>query len=136
MINKLAMIVKKGILIFLSLLLSTSQLYSQELSNKVDLNLGADFMSRYVWRGIDFGRSPSIQPYLSLKTGKLEFGAWGAFTTNGLGVQETDLYATFSILDNLSITITDYFFPNDELDENNYFDYSNDSTDHILEALV
>ena len=115
---------------------SVFRLMAQESGGKVELNLGADFMSRYVWRGIDYGRSPSIQPYLSLTTGKFEFGAWGAFTTNGLNIQETDLYVTYSISDALSITVTDYFFPDDALDENNYFDFSNDGTGHLLEVLA
>lgn len=112
------------------------QLSAQNVEGKADLSLGVDFMSRYVWRGVDYGRSPSIQPYLSLTSGKFEFGAWGAFTTNGLNIQETDLYVTYSFSDALSFTLTDYFFMDDGLENNSYFELNNERTGHTLEALV
>ncbi len=34
-------------------------------------SLGADLVSRYIWRGVDFGGpSPHIQPYLEYAFGK------------------------------------------------------------------
>ncbi len=124
--------------LFASLIFLTSQLVAQRESDskKTKINLGADFMSRYVWRGIDYGRSPSIQPYMSVALGKFEIGAWGAFTTNGLNIQETDLYVTYSFYDALSFTLTDYFFTNDALDDNAYFSLNNGETGHALEALL
>src|SRR5690625_3783970 len=35
-------------------------------------NVGADIVSRYVWRGTDFGESVSIQPTLSFSAGGFE----------------------------------------------------------------
>lgn len=37
--------------------------------------LGADVVSRYVWRGTDFGNAASVQPYISYTAGVLEIGA-------------------------------------------------------------
>lgn len=117
------------------ILFISSSSFAQDTS-KVELNLGTDFVSRYVWRGTDYGRSPSIQPYMSATFGKFELGAWGAFTTNGLNIQETDLYLTYSISDAFSVTLFDYFFPDDALTMNNYFEYTNDKTGHIEELVV
>ena len=60
-------------------------------------DLGADLVSSYVWRGTQFGSGAHIQPWVSLSTGNLEFGAWGSFpTTAAGGGNELDLYASYS----------------------------------------
>ena len=72
---------------------------------------GADFVSRYVWRGFDFGNSFSIQPALSLGAGGFELGFWGSYPlTNASDYHEMDLYASYSVSD-FSILATDYYFP-------------------------
>ena len=48
-------------------------------------SLGADMVSRYVWRGADFGESMSVQPALTLGFGGLEVGAWGSYSNLPLG---------------------------------------------------
>lgn len=102
---------------------------------------GADFMSRYVWRGLDYGGSPSIQPYLEFSTGGLAIGAWGAYTTafsnaNAAGIQEMDLYATYTISKIITVGVTDYFFPQEFGYNYNYFDYGSDTSAHIVEGMA
>jgi hypothetical protein len=102
---------------------------------------GADFMSRYVWRGLDYGGAPSIQPCLEFSTGGFAIGAWGAYTTafaaaNDKGVQEMDLYATYTFADIFTVGVTDYFFPQESDYNYNYFDYGSDSSAHVLEGMV
>ncbi len=59
--------------IFLALIFITfAGAYAQEMS------VGADIVNRYIWRGTDFGRSPSIQPTVEFDTGGLALGFWGA----------------------------------------------------------
>ena len=99
--------------------------------------VSSDFMSRYVWRGQDFGHSPSIQPTLNYSTaGGFEIGYWGAFSTTAIQYQEVDLYLSYTIKDVVSIGITDYFFPvgNPTTPETKYFEFDKDSTGHIMEA--
>ena len=43
------------------------------------LGLGTDVVSRYVWRGTDFGDSPSIQPTINYTTSGFSVGFWGAY---------------------------------------------------------
>lgn len=85
--------------------------FSQEKKCKIPfkLNVGADLMSRYVWRGMDYGSSPSIQPTLSFGIGDFEIGYWGAIavTTNYL---ESDLYAKYTYK-GFSVAVTDYYIP-------------------------
>lgn len=81
------------------------------------INLGADIMSRYVWRGADFGESMSIQPSLSFSSGGLTVGSWGAYAVNpeSSGANEHDLYASYAIETSggtVALGVTDYYFPN------------------------
>jgi hypothetical protein len=73
------------------------------------LNVGADLMSRYIWRGMDYGNSPSIQPTLSFGLGNFELGYWGAIALTS-NYQESDLYLKYSIK-GFSVCLTDYYIP-------------------------
>lgn len=103
---------------------------------ETSLNPGVDFMSRYIWRGLNLGgSSPSIQPSLEFTAGSFTVGSWGAFSTgNGLSLQETDLYLSYTFKEVVSLTITDYFFPNDSVANNHYFEFEENKTGHLLEA--
>lgn len=101
------------------------------------LTLSSDFMSRYIWRGLQLGGAyPSIQPTLEFSKGSFAIGAWGAFSTNGLQSQEIDLYASYTFAkDMFTFTLTDYFFPSDTASYN-YFVYEKDATSHLFEASI
>jgi hypothetical protein len=120
----------------LFLFLGITGIFAQDTETKSvkGLDISLDLMSRYIWRGTDFGASPSIQPGVSYTYKGLTLGAWGAFATNLTGIQEGDLFLSYSIKDMVSLTITDYFFP-DENKPYNYFDYG-DSTAHVFEAGI
>lgn len=81
------------------------------LNVQAGIDFGADLVSRYIWRGIDFGNSVSVQPFLSFSTGGFEAGAWASypFTNAGKGTNENDLYVTYSF-GSVALTVTDYFF--------------------------
>jgi hypothetical protein len=104
----------------------------------IKLNVGADVMSRYIWRGTDYGHSPSIQPTLSLTAGGFEIGGWGAIATNSF-FQEIDLYAKYT-LKNFSLALTDYYIPSvtgtSSSPDSSYFNYTDDETAHSLEASL
>jgi hypothetical protein len=116
-------------------LLAAGDLKSQEQDKQPFVDPGADVMSRYVWRGTDYGASPSIQPHLDFSTGNFVTGAWGAYATNHPGVQEMDLYLSYNIKEMVTLTLTDYFFP-DEVNGYDYYEYRKDSSDHIFEGMV
>ena len=99
--------------------------------------LGADVVSRYVWRGTDFGNAASVQPYISYTAGILEVGAWGSYSIMPVdGGYENDLYVTLS-QGPVSITVTDYYFPNMEAGMDEFFKYGEDDNGasyHFIEA--
>lgn len=80
-------------------------------------SIGADVVSRYVWRGADFGESMSVQPALTLSYGNLEAGAWGSYSVSasGAGANENDLWASYTVEAgngaSLTLGFTDYYFP-------------------------
>lgn len=104
---------------------------------QVRVSAGADIYSRYNWRGLDFGDSPSFQPSLSLGIGGFVIGAWGAynFFSDSIPVySENDLFASYSITTassgSFSILYTDYYYPSSGL---SFFKY-NINGSHVLEA--
>ncbi|MBN1408216.1 MAG: hypothetical protein JW956_10520 [Calditrichaceae bacterium] len=101
--------------------------------SNAQVELGADLVSRYVWRGTDFGNSASVQPYLSVGFAGLEAGAWASYPISASGANENDLYLSYAI-GPVGITVTDYYFPGDTsiVKFGNYADDGN----HILEASV
>jgi hypothetical protein len=102
---------------------------AQKEDNPLPVSIGADLVSRYVWRGTDIGGSPSIQPCIEADIHGIILGAWGAYTINAPGAQEADLYISYTIADLISVGFTDYFFPDDQPGIMNYF---SDST-HVIE---
>ena len=81
------------------------------------VSIGADVVSRYVWRGVDFGESMAVQPAITFGAGGLEFGAWGSYSISapGASANENDLWATYTVTAesglSVAVGITDYYFP-------------------------
>jgi hypothetical protein len=100
------------IMIFTS---SSTFLIAQE-ETESPFSVGADFVSRYVWRGTDFGNAPAIQPGVSFSSGGFEIGAWGSYSlSSNTGGAEADLYLGYSLDNGLSFGLTDYYFPGEKL---------------------
>ena len=118
----------------LFILLSSVTLFGQD---SLTLNVAADIYNRYVWRGLDYGASPSIQPTFSISKKNFELGYWGAISTLGTYC-ETDLYAKFT-LKSFYLTVTDYFFPVNSvpaIKTERYFNYEDKTTGHIFEGII
>ncbi len=126
------------VIITLLFISNTGQAQETPDNSKIQLNIGTDIVSRYIWRGQQFGgNSPSIQPFASVSYNNLEFGFWGAYSLSGSNTgQELDSYLSYSFAkDIFTTTITNYFFPDNQANYN-YFDYSAANTGHILEASL
>jgi len=112
---------------------NTVLLFSQ---NESPFSLGVDAVSRYVWRGLDFANSPSIQPYASYSLGGFSLGTWGAFSTNDANYQEVDLILGYDYKSVATVFVTDYFFPDGTNANNRFFNYDKETTGHYLEATA
>jgi hypothetical protein len=129
---------KPGTLLFFALLClnlcaGTPVLKSDTLQ-AVTVSGNVDLMSRWIWRGLDYGHAPSIQPALSVSWKGFSLGAWGAYKLTGEGGQETDLFLSKQIAF-VTIAFWDYWSFYDTSGFN-YFDYNKSTTSHILEAQV
>jgi hypothetical protein len=124
--------------------------YGTEKEGKVSVDFGADLVSRFIWRGQDFGQSPAIQPAFSVSAWGFTLGAWGSYgfsryaiklndsTTVDVNYVETDLFLSYT-WKYFTLMLFDYYAPYpaiDSLDGNNYFNYRNQSTLHTLEGSL
>ena len=79
-----------------------------------EVAIGADVVSRYVWRGTDFGNAAAVQPSIETTIGPVALGAWGSWSISpgpaDASGNECDLYASTTV-GPVGLTLTDYFFP-------------------------
>lgn len=101
----------------------------------VETIVGTDFVSSYVWRGLELG-DVSMQPTLGVSYKGLSLSAWGSVgLSNPADTKELDLTLAYSV-GGFNIGVTDYWF-NAGLDPlNRYFKYAADETNHVFEANV
>ena len=127
-----------------------NEIVAQKGNESATINFGADLMSRYVWRGIDFGNSPAIQPNFSFAWNGLNIGAWGSYAFAGHKIQlndttvvdggtyaESDLFISYTY-QWFTLMVIDYFMENG-LNPNNgnkYFNYKNATTGHTFEGSL
>ena len=108
----------KKIVLFALGLVAVATAHAQDEKAKVETTVAADFVTNYIWRGLDCGNI-SVQPTL------------------GIGYKGlSDLTLAYTI-GGFNIGITDYWFNTggDEPD-NRYFKYDAHSTNHVFEANI
>lgn len=101
-----------------------------------ELNFGMDIVSRYIWRGQEYGHSPSLQPEITASWKGFTLGAWGAYKLNGEGMQETDFYLSKTV-GPVTIAVWDYWTFHDTL-AMDFMDFDKKTTAHVFEiqALI
>lgn len=110
------------------------------LNAQTQINVGADIVSSYVWRGM-YQSGAAIQPMLACEINNFTIASWGSVDFNGQGKKEADITAAYSIR-NFTLSITDYWWAGETFSngrpngKNRYFDLDNHTTAHILEAGV
>jgi len=100
------------------------------------ISVGADLVSRYIWRGVDYGNSPGFQPSLSYASGPFSIGSWGSYAFAGTNppFSEQDIWASYDLdigRGSISVLLTDYYYPNAGL---KFFDFDAIGGAHVLEA--
>jgi nitrogen regulatory protein P-II 1 len=134
-INQKEKTMKKFILTFLAFLFGGT-FFSNSLAQ---IEFGADLYSRYIWRGVDYGNSPSFQPALSFTAGGFTVGTWGAYSFAGEGnvFSEHDIFAQYSFetgAGTFGVIFTDYYYPSAGLE---FFNYEGEGTGaHVLEDRI
>ena len=124
---------KKILLFAMGLAMSASTL-AQE-NGKTETTVAADFVSSYIWRGQDLGRT-AIQPTFGIGYKGLSLTAWGSYgLTDPDDTKEFDLTFGYSI-GGLNVGITDYWFNAGQDSDGRYFKYDAHGTNHIFEANI
>jgi len=115
-----------------------TSLHAEESGSKYgSIGVNADLVSRYIWRGFDFGNSVSIQPTLSYSLGGFNVGFWGSYALayESANYDEIDIFASCAISTKAGTFkpfVTDYTFP---YLNTKFFDFDNDSTgSHTIET--
>lgn len=123
-----------GIFLLGALLPAPLTLRGQESRSAITVDGSVDFVSRYIWRGLEIGQAPSIQPSLSVSRGAFTLGSWGAYKMTGPGAQETDFYLSgeFGFI---TVALWDYW-SFEEGREFDFFKFREPSTSHLLEVQV
>lgn len=126
---------KKIFTILAVAVLSLNALAPAKAQDKVEASVGADLVSRYIWRGLDLGEV-SFQPTLGLDWKGLSLSAWGSVGISNPGdTKEFDLTLSYSI-GGFNIGVTDYWFDSGLDPLNRYFMYRSDCTNHVFETNI
>jgi hypothetical protein len=126
---------KKIFTILAVAVLSLNALTPAKAQDKVEASIGADFVSRYIWRGQVLG-DVSFQPTLGLGWKGLSLSAWGSVgISNPADTKEFDLTLSYTI-GGFNIGVTDYWFDTGLDPLKRYFMYRSDCTNHVFEANI
>ena len=118
---------------FFSIALMTA--FMAPVSAEVETTVGADVVSRYIWRGIDLGDA-SFQPALGVSTAGFDLSLWGSTgIVNFLDTKEFDITLSYSIA-GLGVGVTDYWFNAGPEPYGRYFKYEKETTNHVFEAFL
>ncbi len=119
--------------LFILIFCSTSAI----AQSSVSVTGSADFVSRYLWRGLLLNDAPNIQPSISLSYSDLSFGFWGSYSlakinnsgNNFESNQELDTWLSYTLKlksgINISALLTDYYFPQGGIKIGNFNNYDN-----------
>ena len=125
---------KKIVLLALGLV-AVATTHAQDEKAKVETTVAADFVTQYIWRGLDSG-NVSVQPTLGVGYKGLSLTAWGNVGFTSTDTKEFDLTLGYTT-GGFNIGITDYWFSVGGDDpENRYFKYNAHSTNHVFEANI
>ncbi len=105
------------------------------LHAEIETTVGADVVSRYIWRGMELGDA-ALQPSLGISAGGFSASLWGSTgIVRAADTKEFDITLSYSIA-GLSAGVTDYWFSVGPEPAGRYFRYDDKATNHVFEAFV
>ena len=119
----------------LALAMVTTIKAQQKDSSDLSLNIGADVVSRYVWRGQANSTSPAIQPTLGINYKGISLGSWASYTFADADLQEVDLFLTYEI-GALTVGFERLLHAIRQYPEQQVFQLKKKETGHTLEPFV
>jgi hypothetical protein len=126
------------ILLFTYSIANAQSQSNSEEKDKLSFNIGADLVSRFIWRGIPLSLNANIQPGVSVSHSNLTIGAWGSYSFSS-GYNETDMFLSYD-LGSFTLGVCDYFNENEnDLSSNDFGNFRNSdtiNTPHTLEGSL
>jgi len=121
-------------------------LYAQENTKKINAFLGAEIVSRDIWRGIelkDVPATPQLQPYIHISydltpSNSFVIGSWASYSLDGNFI-ENDIFLKYlhntKSYGSFSAILIDYYYPYLDLPFNNFKNNGNGAhtIDFVLE---
>ena len=104
-------------------ILTTTTVLAQD---SLTVSLGADVVSRFVWRGMDDGSGASVQPSLDFSFKGFTLSAWGSTSITDISAKEFDVSLSYEV-GGFTATLTDYFWAGEDARYGHYRD------DHFYE---
>lgn len=102
-------------------------------SCSVSLDVTADFVSSFIWRGLVSDMKPNIQPCVTFTACNFEAGFWGTSNLDNT-YREVDYWLAYSYK-NFTLTLNDYFWT-PFFDSVKFFNWNEKTTGHFLEASL
>jgi hypothetical protein len=99
-----------------------------------DINLGVDFRTMHVWRGIATSTTPSLEPSVTFTKNKYTLGVWAAQSIDG-SYSEMDIYFNYGFR-NFSFTVYDYYCPTSFSGNDEFSDFNELTTKHTIELDI
>lgn len=99
--------------------------------DSLEVTLSADIRNRHTWRGGLTCDAWNFQPTLNFTWSNFLVGAWGVYTVDNK-YAEVDFYASYTYK-SFTLSVLDYFCPNETLAVNRFFDYNDQTTPHLID---
>ena len=103
-------------------------------TNNSDFHLNLELSTKYMWRGIEYGTNPVAFPSVNYSHKGFNAFVMGAYAFDG-SHKEVD-YGLSYTLGWFTLGASDYYFPTEVGEKDNYFDYKSHSTGHSVEAYL
>ncbi|MDD2490641.1 MAG: hypothetical protein PHV12_00400 [Bacteroidales bacterium] len=121
------------LLLIVSIFVISFDALSQE-SDKVNVSANVDIYSSYIWRGMDMGHIPTIQPGFTVEYKDFSLGYSGSYKITGDGDNEINLFLSKSF-GFITLELWDYWSYG-KSGANNFLDIREGRTNHLFEGLV
>lgn len=95
--------------------------------------ISCELSSKYVWRGLEYGKSPTLFPCVNYENGAFLAALSGAYAVDG-SHQEVDLGLSYTIKEMVTLGLNDYYFPSAVGQNDSYFRFRHSDTGHNVEA--
>lgn len=121
---------KTRLFVLAALLLALVTPFNAQAQDEVEVSVGADVVSSYVWRGQQMSGA-SIQPCVNVSYKGLYLEGWGSVAITGEDYKEFDLAVGYTT-GGLTFVLTDYWVDY----KTGYFHFGAHNTDHVLNASI